>query len=135
MAKVYRFGFKKLDVYRAAVEHFAWTAGVVGRMGRAPFKVTDQFMGASLSAVSNVAEANGREKRPGEAEQHYRYAQGSTFEAAAHLDALSALGVIDDAEYNEREQRLNGLASMLSGMIRRHQNRAKKEPTGRAAAE
>jgi four helix bundle protein len=123
VATIDRFGFKRLDVYQAAVEHFGWVAEVVARMERVPFKVTGQLTGASLSILSNIGEANGREGRPGEAEQHYRYALGSTFEAAAHLDALAAMGVIADEEYVDREARLGDLAAMLSGMIRRHKRR------------
>lgn len=106
MAKTYRFNFKRLDVYRAAVEHFGWVVEVVGGMPRAPFSLTNQFLGAPLSIMANIGEADGREKKPGETEQHYRYAQGSTYESAAYLDALSEMRAIDDAEYNLREENL-----------------------------
>ena len=123
MTKKYRFGFKRLEVYQAAVEHFAWTAGVVGREPRLPYKVSAQVLGASLSILSNIGEATGRHKQPGEAEQHVRYAQGSTSECASHLDALAALHLIDDDEYNARETHLARIAAMLHGLTRRYRAR------------
>ncbi|HSH44548.1 MAG TPA: four helix bundle protein, partial [Longimicrobiales bacterium] len=60
MGRRYRFRFKGLDVYQAAVEHFTWVAEVVGRRPKGPFVVTNQVLGASLSIVGNIGEANGR---------------------------------------------------------------------------
>jgi four helix bundle protein len=138
MAKRYRFRFKELDVYQAAVAHFAWTVDVAGRMRRGPYVVTNQALGASLSIMGNIGEANGREKQPGEVEQHYRYAQGSTFEAATHLDAFAALNVITDDEYNVREEHLAGIAAMLTRLAqnarrRRSSDIEKRGPQGRAS--
>lgn len=126
MGKRYRFGFKRLDVYVAAVEHFQWTCEAVTRMPKGPFKVIDQTIGASLSIMGNIGEAHGREARPGEIEQHYRYALGSTFECATHLDALSALGVIDDDGYNAEEDRLARIGMMLTRLMQK-QRRRKRE--------
>ncbi len=123
MAKTYRFGFKRLEVYQAAVDHFAWTVAVVRREPRLPYKVSAQVLGSSLSVLSNIGEATGREKQPGEAEQHVRYAQGSTAECASHLDALAALDLIDDDEYNAREAHLARIAAMLQGLHRRYRGR------------
>lgn len=121
MAKKYRFRFKQMDVYQAAVQHFTWCVTAVGRMPRGPYVVTNQVLGASLSIMGNVGEANGRDKQPGEVEQHYRYAQGSTFESATHLDALAAMDVIDDDEYNRQEEMLARVAAMLAKLIQRQQ--------------
>ncbi len=123
MARKSRFGFKNLEVYQAAVDHYRWARATVARMKGVPLKVTSQILGAPLSTISNIAEANGREKMPGETVQHYRYALGSTFESASHLDVLADMGVIDDAEYNDRERHLDRLAALIGGMIRRHEKR------------
>ena len=123
MAKRYRFLFKRLDVYRAAVEHFEWTCHVVERMPKGPFRVIDQAIGAALSIMGNTGEAQGRVAKPGEIEQHYRYALGSTFEAATHLDAFSALGVIDDAEYDAAEERLARIGMMLTRLMQKQRRR------------
>ena len=125
MAKRYRFRFKRLDVYQLAVDHFVWTMKVVQRMPNGPYAVTNQFLGASLSIMGNVGEANGRGAKAGEVAQHYRYAQGSTFESATHVDAMSAMDVISDDEYNEAEDRLARIGSMLT----RLGQRARRERT------
>ena len=123
MAKRYRFSFKRLDVYRAAVEHFDWTCAVLARSPKVPFKVNNQSVGASLSIMGNIGEAHGRETKVGEIEQHYRYAQGSTFESATHLDAFSALKLITDDEYNAEEERLARIAMMLTRLIQKQRRR------------
>jgi four helix bundle protein len=123
MATAYRFNFKNLDVYRAAVEHFAWCVEVVSRIPTAPFALRNQFLGSALSIPANIAEANGRAMRAGESEQHYRYAQGSTYECAAYLDTLKAMGAIDEAEHDHREQELARIASMLDRLSRKHARR------------
>lgn len=127
MGRAYRFEFKRLDVYQVAVEHFRWTCDVVRRLPRGPFKVTDQAIGASLSVMGNIGEANGRDRKPGEVEQHYRYAQGSTIESATHLDAFSGLGVIPEEEYNVAEERLARIGMMLTRLI--HKQRRRRAPT------
>ncbi|MBW3555233.1 MAG: four helix bundle protein [Gemmatimonadetes bacterium] len=126
MGKRYRFGFKRLDVYRAAVEHFEWTCTVVQRMPKGPWKVTDQAVGAALSVMGNIGEAHGRDARAGEIEQHYRYAQGSAFESATHLDAFAALGAISDEEYNREEDRLTRIAMMLTRLMQKQRRRRRE---------
>jgi four helix bundle protein len=135
MAKQYRFRLKSLDVYQAAVQQVSWTVQVMGRLPRGPFVIPNQVVGASLSILGNVAEANGREKQPGEAEQDYRYAQGSTYESAAYLDALSALDVIDDDEHNFQEAQLDRIAAMLTRLMqtqrrRKEFNASSQQPRG-----
>jgi hypothetical protein len=83
VATVTRFNFKKLDVYRAAVEHYAWSVGVVARLPTSPFAFRSQVLGAALSIAANIAEANGRDMRAGEAEQH------NLARIAAMLDRLA----------------------------------------------
>ncbi len=129
------FRFKRLDVYRLAAEHFEWICEVVRRMPRGPFKVTEQALGASLSIMGNLGEANGRDRQPREVQQHYRYALSSTFEAATHLDALAALGVIDDAEREAAEERLSRIAAMIRRLAQRQRRKARgaKRPRKKSA--
>lgn len=124
MAEGHGFRFKRLDVYQLAVEHFDWTCRVVQRMPKGPFKVTNQALGASLSIMGNIGEANGRDRRPREVQQHYRYALGSTYEAATHIDAFSALGVVGEAEYRAAEERLSRIAAMLRSLTQRQRRKA-----------
>lgn len=123
VAKEYRFNFKNLDVYQAAVDHFVWTVQVVAELPGAPFAIRSQFLRAALSIMANIGEANGRDKKPGETEQHYRYALGSAHECAAFLDALAALRSMSDGEYNQREEHLARIASMLVRLMQKHSAR------------
>jgi four helix bundle protein len=136
VARSYRFRFKTLDVYRLAVEHFHWTCAVVDRMPKGPWEVTRQAVSAALSIMGNVGEANGRGPKAGEVRQHYRYAQGSTYEAATHLDAFAALKVIDDDEYNAAEHRLQRIAAMLTSGMKRQRRQpaaARRRPPAQRA--
>ena len=119
MSKTYRFPFKQLDVYQASVDHFCWCAATLTRIRHVPFVIRDQILGAALSVPANIGEANGRWKKPGEVEQHYRYAQGSTYESAAFLDILSSMHAIDDETYNSREDNLARIAQMLTSLMNR----------------
>ncbi len=125
MARTTRFGFKRLDVYRLAVEHFAWVGTVARRLPRGPFVVVNQALGSALSIPGNIAEGFGRERKPREMSQHLRYALGSAFEAAAYLDALVAMGVISDDEYNLAEERLSRVSAMLTRLMQKQTLRRK----------
>jgi four helix bundle protein len=118
MSKVYRFDFKKLDSYQAALLHFGWCLRIAGRIPWDRKVVTNQMLRASLSVVLNLGEAGGR-KEEGESAQFLRYARGSLFESAAMLDALSLMEVISDDEYNTQEELLARVGAMLTAMIRR----------------
>lgn len=78
----FSFDFKRLDVYRAALEYFRWAAATAARIPRDRRYIADQFMRAALSIVLNIAEGAGR-RSPGEKGKHYRYAGGSAAESAA----------------------------------------------------
>jgi four helix bundle protein len=123
MPAVAPFNFKRLDVYQAAIAHFVWAVEAVGRIRAVPFPIRNQILSAALSVPANIAEANGRDRKPGEAEQHYRYALGSTYESAALLDALAAMGVVHPPEHAEREQQLDRIAAMIARLMRRQAQR------------
>ena len=112
-----RFDFKRMDVYRAALRHYAWTVDVTGRLGWRHRRLADQMLGAALSIPGNIAEAAGRRGRPLDVRKFYRYAQGSTHESAAYLDALRAIGAIDDDTHAEREAALADIGSMLTRLM------------------
>jgi four helix bundle protein len=123
-----RFGFKRLDVYQAALVFWHWALKVAMRVPRNRFFVTDQFLRAALSIGLNIAESAGN-KTPGEAANHCRHASGSTTECAALLDSLLAMKVISETEYNEQEDRLARIAAMLTKLMQRHQRRSRNRTT------
>lgn len=121
MARIRKFDFKNLDVYDAAVDFFSWAADVTGRIPWRYRRVADQFIGAAASILGNLGESGGRRLMPAESSQHYRYAQGSTHECAAYLDALACMGTIDDDAYNHREDQLARIGSMITRLIDRQE--------------
>ena len=130
VAKVYRFDFKKLDVYQAGQQHFAWCLQVAKRIPWQQKVLTNQMLRAALSTPLNIGEAGGRDT-PGESAQYLRYARGSVFESAAMLDALSIMGVVSDEEYNRQEELLARGGAMLTAMIRK-KGRARRGPDARS---
>lgn len=117
MARTCRFSFKQLDVYEEALDHFRWTIAVVRRLPARYARISDQAVGASLSTIGNLGEASGRRLKPREASQHYRYAQGSTDESAAYLDALYSVAGLHYETYDRREEQLARIAARLTRMI------------------
>ncbi|MDX1675020.1 MAG: four helix bundle protein [Longimicrobiales bacterium] len=111
------FDYKELDAYQATLDFFGWAVEVTGRV---PWKfraVGDQFIGASVSILGNIGEASGRRRRPAESSQHYRYAQGSTHECAAYLDALACMEVISETDRGDREAQLARIGAMITRLI------------------
>jgi len=81
-------------------------------------EVSDQLDRASLSALLNTAEGNGRRQRRTRA-KFFDDAGGSATECAACLDALVAKGVCSGGETDEGKQVLLRIASMLTKPIER----------------
>ncbi len=125
MATATRFGFKRPDVYQAAMEFWIWSLQVAERIPRNRYFVTDQFLRAALSIKLNVAESAGN-KTPTEAGYHCRVASGSATECAALLDTLLTMKVINGAEYEAKEELLARIVAMLTKMKQRHTRRARR---------
>ena len=81
-------------------------------------EVSDQLDRASLSALLNTAEGNGRRQRRTRA-KFFDDARGSATECAACLDALVAKSVCSEGEIDEGEQLLLRIASILTKLIQR----------------
>ena len=131
MPRAIQFDFKTLDVYQAADDFFAWAVEVTGRIPWRFRAVGDQFIDAAVSIIGNLGESSGRLRMPGEASQHLRYAQGSTHECAAYLDALVSIGVIDEEARNDREAQLARIGSMITKMIVRQDKKRHSQNTPR----
>ncbi|MFN0067632.1 MAG: four helix bundle protein [Limisphaerales bacterium] len=88
------FDHGKLDAYRLELEFVAWVSDLLAELDalaqkRRLAEVTDQLDRASLSALLNTAEGNGRRQRRTRA-KFFDDARGSATECAACLDALVA---------------------------------------------
>jgi len=89
----YQFDHEKLDVYQLELSFIAWVTPLLGevKVSGVPrtAEASDQLDRASLSALLNTAEGNGKRQRPVRA-KFFDDARGSATESAACLDALVA---------------------------------------------
>ena len=125
------FDHEKLDVYQAELAFLTWltpllnkvkTSGVTSRTG----EVLDQLDRASLSALLNTAEGNGRRQRQTRA-KFFDDARGSATECAACLDALVAKRLCQAEDVSEGKDLLLRIVSMLTKLIERFDQRLNDE--------
>jgi len=117
------FDHEKLDVYQSELRFIAWVTALLVNIKQPSTnariaEVSDQLDRASLSALLNTAEGNGRRQRRTRA-KFFDDARGSVTECAACLDALVAKGVCSGGETDEGKQLLLRIASMLTRLIER----------------
>ena len=115
-----QFDHEKLDVYQIELRFIEWLTPLfeeVKNCGRAKTaEVCDQLDRASLSALLNTAEGNGKRQRPVRA-KFFDDARGSATECAACLDALVAKGACATGRVQEGKQLLLRVVSMLSKLV------------------
>ena len=104
-------GFRKLDVYRCAVEALPLSYRLAER---ADGEMKRQLRRAALSVNLNIAEGTGR--CDDDQRQFYRVARGSALECAAVLDALQALDLVTPGEIVRLEELLVRIVAMLTKM-------------------
>ena len=121
-----RFAFKKLEVYRLALDFYRWVLGVSSGLAKTDVPLADQLRRQAQSIVHNTAEGAGH-WRPGNKRKYYGIARASTFEAAAALDLLRIRQVITDEEFDEREEQLAGIGARLTRLCQRYDVAARKE--------
>jgi four helix bundle protein len=117
------FDHEKLDVYHLELRFITCVTALLAKIKQRPTnaritEVLDQLDRASLSALLNTAEGNGRRQRRTRA-KFFDDARGSATECAACLDALVAKGVCTGGEIDEGKQLLLRIASMLTKLIER----------------
>jgi len=117
-----KFDHEKLDVYRYELEFIEWVTplleeATVSAKGRTR-EVCDQLDRASLSALLNTAEGNGKRQRQVRA-KFFDDARGSATECAACLDALVAKHIVSSERIVAGKDLLLKIVSMLSGLVNR----------------
>lgn len=115
------FDHEKLDVYQLELSFLAWVTPLPEKIKQRgtnvrTAEIIDQLDRASLAALLNTAEGNGRRQRQTRA-KFFDDARGSVTECAACLDALIAKGICDEGEIEEGKQLLLRIASMLTKLI------------------
>src|SRR5213595_870915 len=117
------FDHEKLDVYRLELRFITWVTRLLldikQRSTNARIAdVSDQLDRASLSALLNTAEGNGRRQRQTRA-KFFDDARGSATECAACLEALVAKQVAAQERISEGKLLLVRVVSMLCGLVDR----------------
>ena len=117
-----KFDHEKLEVYRFELEFVEWVTPLLDEAaasakGRTR-EVCDQLERASLSALLNTAEGNGKRQRQVRA-KFFDDAWGSATECAACLDALVAKRVVSPERIVDGKDLLLKIVSMLSGLVNR----------------
>ena len=116
------FDHEKLDAYQMELRFIAWVTPLLEEVSASAKgktrEVCDQLDRASLSALLNTAEDNGKRQRPARA-KFFDDARGSATECAACLDALVAKQVATEERILDGKKMLVRIVSMLCGLIDR----------------
>jgi four helix bundle protein len=119
------FDHERLDVYRLELEFVSWAAALMNEAkvldGVRTADVCDHLDRASLSALFNTAEGNGKRQRQIRA-KFSDDARGSVTECAAALDALVAKGAFNEARVRTGKEMLVREFSMLTKLVQRYTN-------------
>ena len=107
--------FQKLHVYQRSIEFLALTMDVIGALPKGNADLADQLLRAARSQPRNIAEGAGRRTTVDQA-RFYTHARGSAMEAAAALDTMRVMKLIDDSRYARGIEFLEAIVSMLTKM-------------------
>ncbi len=126
------FDHEKLEVYQLELQFVAWLADLFDELRELSLRRTaetlDQLDRASLSALLNTAEGNGRRA----SQQRVRFfddARGSATECAACLDALVAKRATTEARVADGKGLLVRIVSILTKLIERFESGARTKAT------
>src|ERR1700753_1706474 len=117
------FDHEKLDVYQLELKFLGWATEFLVELAdvRSPVdkrELSAQLDRASLSALLNTAEGNGRRQGKQRA-KFFDDARGSAFECAACLDASVAKGLVSVDRVRLGKEILGTVVAMLSRLIDR----------------
>ena len=109
--------FKKLDVYKCAIELLALSAGALESMRKSKGNamLADQLKRAALSVPLNIAEGAGK-STPADQTKHYVIARGSAMECGAIFDAALVLRLVENETAARAEQLVTRIVGMLTKM-------------------
>jgi four helix bundle protein len=120
------FDHEKLHAYQVQLEFLRWVTPVLleaqQRDAGNTAEVRRQLDRASLSALLNIAEGNGKRGQQTRAKA-FDDARGSAAESAACLDALVAKGVCSVKRVEEGKQMEERVYAMLTKLISRFDKR------------
>lgn len=107
--------FQKLRVYQRSIDFLALTIEIIACLPKGHADLADQLLRAAQSQPRNIAEGAGRRSRVDQA-RFYIHARGSAMEAAAALDTMRVMQLVDRARYDRGIELLEGIVAMLTKM-------------------
>ena len=107
--------FQKLRVYQRSIEFLALALEIIGALPKGHAELADQLLRASQSQPRNIAEGAGRRTTVDQA-RFYTHARGSAMEAAAALDTMRVMKLVNEATYARGLELLEGIVAMLTKM-------------------
>ena len=130
-----QFDHEKLDVYQLELKFIGWTAELLLEVRNASGgfhrETCDQLDRASLSALLNTAEGNG--KRQGrQRAKFFDDARGSAVECSACLDALVAKRLTNAERIDDGKAMLMRIVGMLTKLVERFDERPNPPARGHA---
>ena len=132
------FDHEKLDVYQLELRFLSWVtqflADISGPLPAQSRELREQLDRASLSALLNTAEGNGRRQGRQRA-KFFDDARGSAIECAACLDASVAKGFTFSERIQPGKEMLIRIVAMLTKLVERFdtdQYRVREDAPGEA---
>jgi four helix bundle protein len=114
------FDHEKLDVYCLELQFVAWIADFFEDAGRCSVQrrreLFEQLDRASLSALLNTAEGNGR-RHGRQRAKFFDEARGSAIECAACLDASVAKQFVSNDRVRPGKEMLGRIVAMLTRLV------------------
>jgi four helix bundle protein len=117
-----RFPFRRLIVYRRAVEMVSGVSRLAARIPRDHLDLRWQLMRAARSVVLNIAEGAG-EYSPKEKARIYRIARRSGWETIGALDLAVQDRYFESSEIDIVLQQIDEITAMLTAMFKRAEQR------------
>ena len=110
-------GFRKLRVWREAIDLYAFEKKVLGEVKGLPFKIRDQVLDSAFSISSNLSEGYCRRSIK-EYIQFVNVALGSAGENYSQMYALLRSGEISQDTFDEFDKRHYGVENKLINLAK-----------------
>ena len=110
-------GFRKLRVWREAIELYAFDKGILDQIRGISFKIKDQILASGFSVSSNLAEGYCRRSIK-EYIQFVNVALGSCGENYSQMYALLSSGEISQATFDEFDKRHYSVENKLVNLAK-----------------
>lgn len=107
--------FQKLHVYQRSIEFLALSLEIIAPLPKGHAELADQLLRAAQSQPRNIAEGAGRRTAVDQA-RFYTHARGSAMEAAAALDTMRVMSLVEEPMYARGIELLEAIISMLTKM-------------------